>query len=202
MKRPDAGDGALPFFDRDAQRELGLCIERAREAEDNRHVRETGEITHDFTNRGLTASTVYFGAIANAKVQHLRELSKTAREELFKLARAKNVRLKAADVAAITAFVATPFGQSGERLARELMGGMRARGLRVNSDLGLGKQLQAAQHQETVVEVEIAASELCREQKAKRKKWWFERLEKAIWIVVGLVFGILGTLVTQALLSK
>ena len=197
-----AGDGNFPFLDCNMQHELGLRIERASEAERNRHVTEKSTITQDFTSRGLTGSSVHFQERFSADIRHLRELSRISREEVFTLVRAKSIRLEAADVAAITAFVAGPFGGSRERLTRELMGGIRERGLPVNSNLGLDKQLQEAQHQETVVEVLIAASELCRQQEAKRKQWWFERLEKAIWVVVVLAFGILGTLVTQALLSK
>ena len=65
----------------------------------------------------------------------------------------------------------------------------------------MSAQLRAAEHEEKVVAVEIAASELSRHQKAKRKKWWLERIEKVVWIVVGFALGILGTLVTQGLLG-
>ena len=186
---------SFPFLTDDEQHELDQRILRAREEEDKRHGIKKGRITQDAVDRGLSGSTIHTGGIASEEVNHLRQLARISREELFAIIEGKNIHLRDRDVDAIRQYIENPF-LAESLLAREWFAAWeKDRG--VTSMLRLFDRLVEQSLSLELAEVAIRTGELHRKRLAERKKWWSERVEKFVWIVVGLLVGVLGTLLVQ-----
>lgn len=159
----------LPFLDDEANREWVLRIERAREPEEQRYRQRKGEITADFVGRGLHSSTAFLGALRDEELNHLRELIRIGREELFAVVEARNIRLSDEDVNAVTAHFQDAFRRHGQVIQDEQRTLAKERGLPSIAGKTLQMLLDQAMHQETVVEVSLRAIELRRKQEAEAK---------------------------------
>ena len=187
----------LSFLDKEAERELVHRIERAREPEEKRYRERKAAIMADHRDRGLYNSTACIGAVRNEEINHLRQIARIARDELFAIVEAMEIRLSDTDVKAISDYLAENFKRSVGFLKQELVGMAAQTGLPMGNDQAFDMQVGQAIHHEAIAEVSVRATELRRTLDRRRRKWWSERIEKLVWLVGGVGLGILGTLATQ-----
>jgi hypothetical protein len=193
----------LSFLDPDAQQELALRVERDLEPEEKRHRQKKGEITQDSVNRHIGGTTVYTGALWGEELDHLRRVARITCSAIFEIVGAESIHLKKDHIEEIHRFLAEPFRENARLAQKALIEKEKQMGLPVHVAQGptAEKRIQEAVEQETVTEVLIRAKELRRKQRTRKRTWWLERIEKLLWLVVGAVLGVLGTLLTQKLRS-
>lgn len=156
----------MSFLDEAAEGEWVLRIERAREPEGKRHGNEKAQLRADFTSRGLISSSAFFSALRDEDLNHLRQLIRIAREELFTVVEARNIRLSNDDVKAIMAHLQESVRERGEQIQQEQRHLARERGLPSLADKQLQMMIDQAIHKEVAVEVSIRALEVRRKQEA------------------------------------
>lgn len=191
----------FPFLIESKYGEWVLRIKAASETEAKRHAQRKGEITQDHITRGLLGSSVYLRALFDEDVHNLREMIRIARDELFKVVESKRRRLRETDIEAIKNHFHQSSAPRGEEIVREFNATATQHALSLALPDSLRREIQESIQQEGVSQVAIRAAELTREQQADRKKWWFERVEKLVWLVVGTGIGIFGTLATQRMFA-
>lgn len=185
---------SLPFLKNEVQRELVLRVQRACEAEHKEHRQNRGRLMQDCIDRGLRNSTVYSSALIDAEFSHFRRLAGIMRHEIFALAEAEDIHLTDADVKAISDQLKNGLEANFRRFEIEFDAEKKRRGATVGLRRAAKQKMEEAIHCEAVAEVSIRVGELRRKQNTERKKRWSERFEKLVWVVMGGLFGIGGTL--------
>lgn len=193
---------SLPFLDKEAEQELVHRIERARETEEKRFRERKAAIMEDYRNRGMLKSGMYVCAVSDEGINHIRIVASIARDELFAIVEAQGIRLNDADVKSISKYLTDIFNRNADFLKQDLEGMTAQTGLLMRNDQAFRMQIQQAIHREAIVEVSVRATVLRRELGKELRKWWSERVEKLLWLVVGVAVGILGTLGTTQWLAK
>ena len=180
----------LPFFNKADSRELTLRIAGAREAEDERHRRRVQEIRVDFQSRGLSGSPL-LSTLWQERIDHQRQLTRIAREEIFRIVEAKRTRLNEADVEAITRHLAETFRHAIGLARTEFAAQEPGAGMPWNADPAFEMMIGSAIQQEAQANVLVKAADLRRAQRDERKKSWAKFGELVLAAAVGAAFTLL-----------
>jgi hypothetical protein len=191
----------LSFLTEDANQELVLRLQRACAPERKQHVAEQQKLLQDCTARGVRQSGFYTKNLIDMELDFAARLARITRDEIFALVEAENLRLNKSDVAAISDEVGRALGPTFRTLESHVEAEAKHSGRSVRIKEALGHKIEYVLAHESRAEVILCDSILSRKQKASRRKWWLDRVEKLVWLVAGVLLGVAGTLLTQWLVK-
>ena len=188
---------SFSFLNQEENHELALRIARDRKAEDERYKEQKAELVGKHGTLDPSGSGAYVWDLIIAAIEHQKALTRIAREALFSIIEAKDLQLTDGDVQSIAKFLSESFRGAWEQREREFITAGGAVGIQPRTDRGVKYAVDSAIHAEAYAEVRIRVAELRRTHKIERKRWWLKSGERLLWIVVGLVAGVVGTLLVR-----
>jgi len=191
---------AFNFFDKEAQCEFDLRMQRDCEPEYKRHSSKKGEIDADHRSRGLSNITICWSALWQEDIYHCRRIASIIRSIIFDIVDNRGIRLVESDVCRIQKYLKQVITSNANQLLHDLTIRSNKSGTPPTLFPGIAFRQQIAQavSQEAEIEVSICETDLRRKQKSEKRKWWTERVEKMLWMIV----GVLGTLLVQWLSKR
>lgn len=168
---------SLSFLSETENQELIQRIILAQLGERDRHKRRESEIYSDHLNRGLSKSTVCFGAIWSEALGSQSKLATITIDQIFYPVQEKRARLADRHIAEIVEMVELGFVGATNQLEETQLNQMRERGLVSSTAIGsmarMHKHTTAEALQSLVCEVRTRAGEWERARKRQDKqKFW------------------------------
>jgi len=194
----------LSFMNKDDELEVQHRTELAMQPERERHHKRLAEIGADYTNRGLSKSTAYFGDEWEEKLNHLRQLANTNLNEIFYVLQATGSRIRKEDIVEIVGHVESAVRPALEQFSQDQARRLRECGLSssvVIASFANRRKMDLAQLVAKVtIEVQTRAKEHdreCRKERNKAFKEWIDRVPNWWPIIVPIILVVGGWIVLR-----